>query len=633
MATDQRIGTDLAGYHIERLLGRGGMSAVYLAEDKRLGRKVAIKIPATDLACDPRFRDRFIRESRLAASLEHPNIVPIHEAGEADGVLYIAMRYVRGTDLATLMEQEGPLEPGRAVVVIEQVAKALDAAHAEGLIHRDVKPGNVLIVPAGPGSSAHVYLSDFGLTKRASSDSGMTGTGQFLGTVDYAAPEQFEGKRLDGRADVYSLGCVLHECLAGEPPYSHEREVATMYAHLNEPPPKPSEMRPGVPRAMDAVVAKALAKRPQDRYGSAGDLAAAARRALGEPIAPRLPAKPRRRWWWAAAAGVALVAAVISVVVLVGGGSSPRVGASGSPANPAIPFSQGIVAIDPQTHEIARPIPRLGVESGVFGGAYRGVVASGEGAIWTSDNGTAVRVDPRTGRRTPLSWTDRVQGITFSPGAVWVVSDRVGDLGRIDPATLDVDVIPVTPRADLTSVGFAGGVVWVGGGDGHLYPVDVGTDDRGRPIKVASSVEGLAVGAGDLWVMSRVDSAVIRFDPEMKKIVHRYQLPGDQNDIAFGFGSAWVLDSTSGTVTQIDARSDTTSGPIRTGEGPSDIATGLRSVWVTNAADETITRIAPAVVNRPETIPVGARVGAVAADPSSRLLWVVVVPSGNAFRG
>jgi streptogramin lyase len=533
------------------------------------------------------------------------------------------------------MEQEGPLEPERAVVVVEQVAKALDAAHAEGLIHRDVKPGNVLTVPGSTEGSEHIYLSDFGLTKRASSDSGMTGTGQFLGTIDYVAPEQIRGEPLDVRADVYSLGCLFYEGLVGEAPYARDAEVATMYAHLNEPPPKPSEMRPGVPRAMDAVVAKALAKRPQDRYGSAGELAAAARRALGEPIAPRLPAKPRRRWWWAAAAGAALVAAVISVIVLVGGGSSPRVGASGSPAaNPAIPFSQGIVAIDPHTHEIARPIPRLGVERGVFGGAYRAVLASGEGAIWTSDNGTAVRVDPRTGRRTPLSWIDRVQDITFSPGAVWVVSDRVGDLGRIDPATLGVHVISVTPRADLTSVGFAGGVVWVGGGDGHLYPVDIGTDDVGRPIKVASSVEGLAVGAGDLWVMSRVDSVVIRFDPEMKRIVHRYPLSGDQNDIAFGFGSTWVLDSTSGTVTRIDPTSDTTSGPIRTGEGPSDIATGLGSVWVANAADETITRIPPAVVNRPETIPVGARVGAVAADPTSRLLWVVVVPSGNdAFGG
>jgi serine/threonine protein kinase len=202
-------GSEFAGYRIESVLGRGGMGVVYLAEHIGMGRKVALKVLASDLAEDERFRERFVRESRLAASLEHPNIVPIHEAGEVDRVLFIAMRYVEGADLRALLREHGALEPQRAAAIVGQVASALDAAHARGLVHRDVKPGNVLIARTAATSGEHVYLSDFGLTKRTSSDSGITGTGQFVGTLEYAAPEQFEGKRLDARTDVYSLGCLL----------------------------------------------------------------------------------------------------------------------------------------------------------------------------------------------------------------------------------------------------------------------------------------------------------------------------------------------------------------------------------------------------------------------------------------
>ncbi|HEX9235366.1 MAG TPA: serine/threonine-protein kinase, partial [Actinomycetota bacterium] len=212
MQTEPRIGSVIAGYRIDSLIGRGGMSVVYLAEDLNLGRKIALKVLAPELAGDARFRERFVRESRLAASLEHPNIIPIHDAREADGVLYIAMRYVEGTDLKGLIKEEGRLDPGRTLSIVGQVAGALDAAHARGLVHRDVKPGNILIARASEsGGPEHVYLSDFGLTKRATSDSGITATGQFVGTLDYAAPEQFEGKPLDGRTDQYSLGCCLYE--------------------------------------------------------------------------------------------------------------------------------------------------------------------------------------------------------------------------------------------------------------------------------------------------------------------------------------------------------------------------------------------------------------------------------------
>src|SRR5436190_10885710 len=241
-------GTDFAGYRILSLLGRGGMAVVYLAEHIGLQRKVAIKVLAPAFAEDERFRDRFVRESRMAASLDHPNVIPIYEAGEADGRLFIAMRYVEGTDLKGLIHEFGPLDPAEAVSVIRQVAGALDAAHARGLVHRDVKPANVLIARSAESKEGqHVYLSDFGLTKRTSSDSGLTGTGQFVGTLDYAAPEQFEGKQLDGRADVYSLAGVLYECLTGEIPFRRDNQAALVYAHLMAEPPSVSEKRPELP--------------------------------------------------------------------------------------------------------------------------------------------------------------------------------------------------------------------------------------------------------------------------------------------------------------------------------------------------------------------------------------------------
>ena len=253
---DLQPGTEVAGYRIERTLGRGGMSVVYLAEHDWLQRKVALKVLAPQLAEDERFRERFVRESRLAASLDHPNVIPIFEAGASGADLFIAMRYVEGTDLRTLLHEGGALEPERAIAIVRQVAAALDAAHEQGLVHRDVKPGNVLLArQRGSEAGEHVYLSDFGLTKRSSSDSGITGTGQFVGTLDYAAPEQFKGGTPDARTDVYSLGCVLFECLTGRPPFTSENDAGLMYAHLQEPPPSVTADRPELPQEIDGVIA------------------------------------------------------------------------------------------------------------------------------------------------------------------------------------------------------------------------------------------------------------------------------------------------------------------------------------------------------------------------------------------
>jgi WD40 repeat protein/tRNA A-37 threonylcarbamoyl transferase component Bud32 len=273
---DPRVGTLLAGYRLEALLGRGGMSVVYLAEDVRLKRKVAVKLLAAHLAEDATFRERFLHESELAASSDHPNIIPIYEAGEVGELLFIAMRYVEGSDLKGRL-RKGPLDASQAIGILGQVASALDAAHARGLVHRDVKPSNVLLDPgARPDRSDHVYLTDFGLTMRLSDSAGVGEDSHLMGTLDYVAPEQIAGEMIDGRADVYSLGCVLYECLVGEPPFRRSSEVEVVYAHLQDEPPVASARRPELPEALDAVIATALAKEPEQRYSSCGDMIRAA---------------------------------------------------------------------------------------------------------------------------------------------------------------------------------------------------------------------------------------------------------------------------------------------------------------------------------------------------------------------
>jgi serine/threonine protein kinase len=262
-------GTDFGGWRIDRLIGRGGMGVVYLATDKRLGRPVAIKLIADDRAGESSFRERFEREAQLTAAIDHPNVIPVYAAGEIDGQLYLATRYVAGTDLHRLLREEGPLPPERAAEIVRQVADALDAAHAAGLVHRDVKPANVLL------SGRHAYLSDFGLTRAVETEAQLTDTDERLGTVDFMSPEQLRGQRADARSDVYALGCLLYTALTGTPPFHRPTAPATITAHLESPPPRVSD-HTGVPYEFDPVLNRALQKEPYARYPSAGDLGRAA---------------------------------------------------------------------------------------------------------------------------------------------------------------------------------------------------------------------------------------------------------------------------------------------------------------------------------------------------------------------
>ena len=380
--TDQLLGTDLAGYRSESVLGRGGMGVVYLATDLRLKRRVALKLVAPELAADPRFRERFLREAELAASLDHSHVVPVYAAGEMDGQLWIAMRYVQGTDLKTLLEQEGPLEPARALELVAQVGEALDAAHAHGLVHRDVKPANVLVTREG--GEEHCYLADFGLA-RSPSEEQVAAAAHLSGTVDYTAPEQIAHEPADQRADVYSLGCVLYECLAGEPPFKRPRPVATLFAHANDPPPSAHAARPELPEAIDPVIDKALSKEPSERYETCGELTSAAREALGLAREPKLT----RRALLASAGGAVVLAAAAAVPAILLTRGDDR--ASQPP--PILPLAgPSVVRIDPAT---GRLMAAAAVDPA-------DTLAVGDGAVWVLDTATRalVRLDAETNQVT-----------------------------------------------------------------------------------------------------------------------------------------------------------------------------------------------------------------------------------------
>ncbi len=393
-------GDRFAGYRIERRLGRGGMGILYLALEPGLERRVALKLIAPEAAVEEVFTRRFAEESRIAASIEHPNVVPIYAAGEEEGVPYIAMRYVAGADLARRLVREGRLSPPAAVELIAQIGSGLDAIHAAGLVHRDVKPANVLL--SGGEGAEHAYITDFGVARNVSTESGLTQTGRFVGTLDYVAPEQISGDAVDARVDVYALGCLLFKLLTGEVPFPREGEAARLYAHLNDPPPAPSLYVPEVSMALDDVVIRAMSKSPDDRYPSAGDLGRAAQAALtGErPVVPERtvatgaaatrtaetvstkagegatspkPTEPTRRLaentpstvsappqspkrasgrGWAFVGGAAALAiALVVVIVLVtgGGGSSPDTAAQTSSTVTTPPAEKAKVVPKPET--------------------------------------------------------------------------------------------------------------------------------------------------------------------------------------------------------------------------------------------------------------------------------------------
>ena len=589
-------GETFAGYRIESVVGRGGMGVVYRATDLRLERPVALKLVAPELAEDEVFRRRFLREPKLAAALDHPHVVPIYEAGEHEGRLYLAMRFVDGSDMRTLLRQEGGLPLERALAILAQVASALDAAHRRALVHRDVKPANVLVDEDG-----HAYLTDFGVTKQVGGDS--TDTGQIVGTLDYLAPEQIRGEAIDGGADQYALGCVMFECLTGAAPFHRATEAETLWAHMQDSVP-PVAGRPG----LDPVLRKALAKEPGDRYSSCGELIEAARLAL---TGLRVPVRLVRRRWAIVAAGVLALAAVAVIAATRGGDSPPaappappagnglaRIASGGAriasftraatpPSNIAVgegsvwmlnTEDETVSRVDPRTGEVIRTFEPRGHPTDI---------AAGAGALWIGtgpgDTRRVSRVDPVTTRTTRTvrlpgtdGWTSEgFPMIAVGAGAVWAINPD-GNVSRMDSRSgRRVAAIPSPPGGSRTiAAGDAG--VWVGGFDNTLTPIDPRTNRTGEPIEVGSNrLFGIAVGAGSVWATSE-EGVLWRVDPPVERTI---ELGAGVQHVAFGDGAAWAANWNDGTVSRVDSRTNLVTARVPVGAAQA-LAAGAGSAWI-----------------------------------------------------
>jgi serine/threonine-protein kinase len=534
--TEIGIGSEFVGYRIDELIGRGGMGVVYCAHDLRLKRTVALKLMAPELALDQRFRERFSREAELAMSLEHPNVVPIHDAGDIDGRLYLAMRYVEGTDLRALIHAEGAMDKTRALAICSQVANALDAAHANGLVHRDVKPSNVLL-----DASEHVYLADFGLTRRLDAEGGKSaGESRSVGTPAYLAPEQIEGGPVDGRTDIYALGCLLYECLTGEAPFARESRLALAWAHLEEEPPHASQRRRELPEAIDGVIRKAMAKKPADRYTTGAALITAAKEALGLPRPPSLLG--RRRAVIAAVAILVVMIGVLGAAVFIQGNGDVAV------APPAVK-ADTLVRIDPATN------------------AIRSVTAVGERPSATAVGGRSV-------------WVYNVDGPSVSEvDAATAALLHTTRLGGAPSSPPDAFTGPVLAADE--------GGAWLVGVDGRqrAYLMRVFSGLRGkREFRLQDEPLAVAVGYGFVWVVVRGshDNQVLRIDPLTGEITKRHRFPTSSpiDGIAVGLGSVWVVASSRATLFRLDPGSAKLTGQVDLGERAARPEVVPASIWV-----------------------------------------------------
>lgn len=585
-------GTAVAGYEVEALIGRGGMGAVYRAREEGLGRKVALKIIAPELAQDERFRERFLRESRIAASLDHPHVIPIYQAGDEDGLLFLAMRYVEGYDLAKLVAEEGALEPRRAVDLLGQIAEALDAAHEKGLVHRDVKPSNVLIAEAA--GREHCYLGDFGLTKRTGSLSGVSVAGEIVGTLEYVAPEQITGDPLDERSDVYSLGCVLYECLTGQSPFPRATDVALLWAHVHEEPTPPSKARDDLPKELDTVIARALAKEPGRRYRSAGELMAATRSALRLVDAPAPPAR-RSRARVVVAGAVAILLAVAAAAFLL----------TRDPGGLSTVAADHVGVIDPATSELVGQV-QVGREPEA--------IAMGTGSVWAAnvEDETVSRIDPADLASTPstISVAGYPSDVLGGQGTIWVALGGLAELTSINPeqekATKPTSALGRraacgAPFADLA---IGAGAIWFLCRGGQLGRVDLRTR-QGRSVEVeaglvggpnpdVSQFEDIVFAFDSLWIVDSATNSVVEVDPRVVQKQDTITVGQGARAIAVSSDSLWVANYDDDTVTRLHFESrgatpDLTEIPV--GDGPVDVAFGAGAIWVANQLDRSVTRI------------------------------------------
>jgi len=587
------------------------MGEVYLARDTRLGRPVALKVLSERFALDERFRERLVRESRLAASLDHPNVVPVYDAGEADGRLFIAMRYVDGIDLKALLRDAAPLAPERVMIIASQLAEALDAAHQRGLVHRDVKPSNVLLDQQGDRD--HAYLADFGLTQTPAAAG--PADGQLMGTVDYVAPEQIRGDVVDGRADQYALGCLLFECLTGSLPFRDRSEVAAIFAHLEEPAPVASERHEALPAAVDVVLARAMAKEPEQRFDSCRELVAATHDALG--LAPPPPPPQRARWLVPVLALAVVISAVAAVALGVG---------RGGPASP--PGPRGVLTeIDPRTNRVRGTTSVPG---------YPQAVAWTAGGIWVGDfrEGVLWRYDPSTRSLQRIASNGEPRDIAALGDQVYVAGDDnalTGSVARYDAASGErLDSLSPELACALAS---GDGVVWAAGcpyadrlsTDAHplrlLHHVPLPYQPPYTASTLRVQFREMAVGAGSLWVLGdALDRRVWRLDPRRGTIQKTIALPFPPRSVVVADGAAWITDGLHDTVVPIDARSNRVLPAVAVGRGAAGVTATPGAVWVANVIDGTVSRIDPRSRRVVATVRVGGSPSEIDAGPDG--VWV-----------
>jgi ABC-type transport system substrate-binding protein/tRNA A-37 threonylcarbamoyl transferase component Bud32 len=582
-------GSVVAGFRVESLIAEGAMGAVYLAEETSTGRRVALKVLAPELAHDERFRRRFLRETELAASLDHPHVVATLASGEEDGTLYLAMAYVDGADLRRLLRQQGRLEPERALNLIEQVASALDVAHAAGLVHRDVKPGNILVAQTDEGE--HAYVCDFGLARHVSSISSLTSERGFVGTIDYVPPEQIEGGTIDRRADVYSLGCVLYECLSGGRPFDRESELSVLFAHLNDSPPRITELRPELPAAFDAVFATALAKAPDDRYSTCGELAKAAGVARQDKVLPRR--RHVRRRLIAALAAVLLAAAAAVAAILASRGEHPRDNAA--TAVRAISLRPSALNLmDARTRRLVGHVG-LGVRMPVADTGWQIAFTSHAAWVLLGAKQRLVRVELATRKvagGVNFPWPPG--RMTTSGNAVWVTQDGGPEVWQIDAETGKVARrVAIRGGTSEGDVAFGDGSLWLASGAGvtRVDPVS-GRILHRFPVEGISGGMHIVFAEGAVWAARPGNGAVVKIDPSANLISHRQVLRGWVSDLAVGGGSAWVAIVPDGLVYRLSEDDLSVRGNPATGPDPEQISFGGGALWVANANTDGISRIA-----------------------------------------
>jgi streptogramin lyase len=611
---DLAIGSTLAGYRLDALIARGGMGVVYRATHLGLERSVALKVIARELADREGFRERFLRESRLAASLDHPAVVPVYDSREVDGELIVAMRLVAGGDLRRRLDRDGPLPPARAIALLGQVAEALDAAHAAGIVHRDVKPHNVLV------EGDRAFLSDFGLAK-ALGDSGVLSGASVVGTAEYMSPEQWRGATVGPPADVYSLGCVLYEALTGIAPYAR----------------KEADTEPEMPAGLEAVIERAVTKEPGERYPSAGALIAAAREREGAgPAATRVLTEPGA----AAEAGAGLRER--ATVPIGDGGEVEKAGGSlKTPGGRALAFGTAGLAL------IAAMVVLVLALVGGGGGVHASKpipigdsplrIAADDEAIWVTSqpDGTLTRLNPESGEAVgrPFQLGAGISGVAVGAGSVWVSDPPRGEVLRVDPRSGEV-VNRVKVGGSPGAIAFGGGDVWVADEDGAGVSAVAAKSGRvlRRGLPPHAQPLRLAVGQGGLWVSSASTGSVRRIDLSTLRPDAPIPVGRGPAGVTVAHGLVWVANSRGNTVSKVDPSIHAVLGdPIEVGEQPGGIDAGNTTVWVASAAEDAVTRIDLESGERSGApIQVGSEPGAVAVGDTA--VWVADNGAGAVTR-